>query len=297
MSKLRILHVGSSMPDDWGGIERYIATLGRAQIAQGHNVTVAAPGGSPLAMRWGGPCPDIWLRRKFDIKALRRYLRLFRSQKFDVVVTHFSPDFIIPVFAARLARAGKTILTRHLVEPFRRDRTMIYSRLYDGFIGVSEAAASSLLASGLEASRVKAVQGGCQALQSLTNREVSRSYHAVKGMGVGFFGRLVSEKGVDVLIEARRLAKADWSVHVFGDGPDRGRLQSLAEGLEVAFHGRVEEVGSAMDAMDVVAMPSRWSEAFSIAALEALSLGKPIVASRVGGLPELFVHDSPGQLV
>ncbi|MFX8641188.1 glycosyltransferase, partial [Acinetobacter baumannii] len=48
--------------------------------------------------------------------------------------------------------------------------------------------------------------------------------------------------------------------------------------------------------VDVVVLPSRWAEAFSIAALEALSIGRPIVASRVGGLPELFETSQPGRL-
>lgn len=46
----------------------------------------------------------------------------------------------------------------------------------------------------------------------------------------------------------------------------------------------------------MVAIPSRWAEAFSIAALEAMSVGRPVVASRVGGVPELFVGRTPGTL-
>ena len=294
---MKVLHAGSSMPTDWGGIERYVATLANAQARSGDEVMVVAPAGSPLDTRCDVPTTDIILRRKFDLRALRRYLRLFRRHKFDVVVTHFSPDYVIPALAARLAGGGKTVLTRHLVEPFRRDRALLYSRLYDGFLGVSRAAAGSLIDSGLPPDQIRSVHGGCHPLTPHADRTLSRTYHGVRGFAVGYFGRLVTEKGVDVLIEARRKATENWSVHVFGDGPEWSRLHRAAEGCDVTFHGRVDDVGSCMDAMDVVVLPSRWSEAFSIAALEALSIGKPIVASNVGGLPELFDVVQPGKLV
>ena len=256
---MRVLHVGSSMPDDWGGIEKYVATVAHAQATAGSEVMVVAPAGSPLETRCDVPTTDIILRRKFDVKALRRYLRLFRHRKFDVVVTHFSPDYVIPAVAARIARAGKAVLTRHLVEPFRRDRAVLYARLYDGFVGVSRAAAESVVASGIPAHRVLAVHGGCVPLVSGTDRELSRRYHEVTGPGVGFFGRLVKEKGVDVLVEAKKLACEPWSLHVFGDGPEWSKLHELAKGTGTVFHGKVDDVAACMDAMDVVVMPSRWS--------------------------------------
>lgn len=282
----RILHIGSSMPDDWGGIERYVVCLARAQAAAGHDVTVTAPAGSPLADRAGVATVPILLRHKYDLRAFARYRKLFKEREFDFVVTHFSPDFIMPVLAC--PKGQTRIMTRHLVDPIRSGRARLYRKLYDGFLGVSDAVARSLQGVGLPG---VGVHGGCEPL-------VSNGAFAFQSQGfrVGSFGRLVKEKGVDRLVSACATATESWNLEIFGSGPERERLEAQA-GPRVTLHGQVSHVADAMSSVDVVAIPSLWDEAFSIAALEALSLGKPILATNRGGLPELFRTHQPGILI
>lgn len=100
-------------------------------------------------------------------------------------------------------------------------------------------------------------------------------------------GRLAVEKGVDVAIAAGRLAGRP--LVVAGDGPERARLEALAAGAEVSFVGRVEasRLAELRARASVALVPSRSAETFGLAAAEAMAAGLPVVASRIGALPEL----------
>jgi glycosyltransferase involved in cell wall biosynthesis len=111
------------------------------------------------------------------------------------------------------------------------------------------------------------------------------------GSGILYAGRLSHEKGVDVLIEAvGRLG--DSRLEVVGDGPERGRLEALAAVRapgRVGFHGRVprERVLELVKAAAVAVMPSRCHDNQPMAILEAFGCGVPVVATSLGGMPEL----------
>lgn len=104
-------------------------------------------------------------------------------------------------------------------------------------------------------------------------------------------GSLVPRHGYDTLLDAA----ASWGaldpaplVVVAGEGPERGRLQRRieTEELPVQLVGRRDDVGELLTAADLVLLPSRW-EARSVLAQEALRLGVPLVATAVGGIPDL----------
>ena len=311
---LRILHLAGSMPNDWGGIERYVMTLARAQAELGHEVTVAGVPGSPLMRRMREEAPTVGLefqttQNKYDPRAVLRIAALMRSRRFDVAVSHFSPDYLVAGWAARLTGFRSLLMTRHLVIPFKKSRARAYARDYHGFIGVSQASAASLVASGFASRHVIAAPFGCAGLVP--------SVSVGAGWGprtFGIFGRLVDDKGVDVAIQALRRMEEDAELHIFGRGPAEERLRALAGDLldepareedvagregkrRVVFHGYTDAVADVMAAVGAVILPSVWEEAFSVALLEAMSLGKPIIASRVGGVPDAIEDGTHGWLV
>ena len=105
-----------------------------------------------------------------------------------------------------------------------------------------------------------------------------------------FVGRLSDEKGVDVLIDAAAQVP-ELGVKIAGDGPQEGALRARAAGLpNVEFLGRVEgeRKFQLMREARAVAFPSVCYENFSLVLLEALSVGTPIIASRLGGLPTIL---------
>ncbi len=114
-----------------------------------------------------------------------------------------------------------------------------------------------------------------------------------------YLGRLSEEKGVDVLLRALTIL-GDPPFEIAGEGPDMDRLQALAAMLglrRVRFLGLVpgDQVPATIERARYVAFPSTWDENAPLAALEAMGRGRPIVASAVGGLPEL-AEDGRGRL-
>lgn len=294
-SRLNIAQIGSSL-FDWGGIERYLLYLCDGLAGREHPVTAFVPTGSPLSTRLLSPQVPIALRRQFGFGRLPAFVRAFRDGGFDLAHVHFSPDFVVPTLAARLAKVPRIVMSRHVALPWSEAKVRRYLRLVDHIVPVSDAVRRVLAASGVPEARMSLALAGTPALVTSRGRSDVR---AELGLGdqlaVGSFGRLVKEKGVDVLLMAARRAP-EVSFHIFGSGPDEATLKALAP-ENVRFHGFVEGVADRMAAMDLVAIPSVWEEAFPYAALEALSLGVPVVASRVGGMPELVQDGVTGWLV
>lgn len=274
------------MPDDWGGIERFVTYACSALMDRGHSVTLTCPEGSPLSQNCNAPQVDILLRRKYDLKAFASYRNFFRAAKFDVIVTHFSPDYLMPIMAAR-GKSGATILTRHLAVSWARSRTKQYLKLYRRFLGVSDAVTNVLIDAGIPHGRAATCHLGIPDLQERVRTSSPSEFQ------VGMFGRLVPEKGHSVAIEACRLANVP--LNVYGGGPLREKLLAESDHM-IKFHGYLEDPLAVMAEQSAIAIPSIWAEAFTVNALEALCLGKPIVAANVGGIPEAIVDNESGLL-
>ena len=127
----------------------------------------------------------------------------------------------------------------------------------------------------------------------------------------GYAGRLVPHKGIDCLMQAARIAlsraAADLHVVILGGNPRRLRTDVLAElrgraaawGLADRIHlpGHVEDVERWMADLDILVVPSVFSDPCPRAVLEGLALGLPIIASRTGGIPEIVRDGTDAVLV
>lgn len=117
-------------------------------------------------------------------------------------------------------------------------------------------------------------------------------------------GRQVADKGFDVALAGFARVRARFPrlrLALAGDGPARPELERRAEALGIAGHvdflGRVPEVPPVLNQATFVLMPSRWEETFGLVALEAALLGRPVVATRVGALPEVVRDGETGLIV
>jgi glycosyltransferase involved in cell wall biosynthesis len=114
-------------------------------------------------------------------------------------------------------------------------------------------------------------------------------------------GRLTEVKGFADLLDAADALPPDVDVLVFGDGPERERLESrrarLLTGERVRLVGHRADAAECVAAADVCVVPSRWEEAFCLAAAEPLARARPLVATRVGAIPELVQDGVTGLLV
>ena len=109
----------------------------------------------------------------------------------------------------------------------------------------------------------------------------------------GFVGRLSHEKAPDRFLDlANRFPNHHF--HLFGDGPEREQLESLKTD-NCTFHGHQQNMNKVWQSIDVLIIPSRY-EGLPMAALEAMSLGIPVIATAVGNLPQLINHSENGYL-
>ena len=126
--------------------------------------------------------------------------------------------------------------------------------------------------------------------------DVSRVTPSFGTTVVLYFGRLSPEKGIITLLETHASDNGAWPLMIAGTGPmleDLRRRFPLAE-----FKGYL--TGKALEAFisraSVVVVPSEWNENSPISVLEAMAHGKPVVASRIGGIPEFVTHGETGLL-
>ena len=176
-------------------------------------------------------------------------------------------------------------------------------RSVDHYVAVSQAVAQALANDGVDSSKVTVVPNGVDVAGLMAAAQGPLPADLPEGIRVGFVGRLRPVKGCEVFLRAAALLaeqRPDVSFVVAGSGTLGAQLRSLASSLGLArrirFLGYVDPVAPVQRALDVVVVPSL-SEAFGLTAIEALALQLAVVASRVGGLPEIIVDGETGLLV
>jgi glycosyltransferase involved in cell wall biosynthesis len=195
----------------------------------------------------------------------------------------------------------------HLAKSFARRRLIAWSlRRCRAVLAVSRALADEIEALGVERARIRVVPNG---IDESRFRAEDRG-HARRALGldpavplVVCVSRLSHEKGIDLLLEAfAQGGFRDARLVVVGDGPEAPALAARRDRLGLAarveFAGRRphDEVPRWMSAADVVVLASR-SEGHPNVLLEALACGRPVVAPRVGGVPDVITGGALGVLV
>lgn len=240
-------------------------------------------------------------KSKLDFGIVRRVANHLRAEKPDIVHTHlFSADYFGGK-AARLAGVTQTISTKHdiLSEGAWRDYLGRRSRQqFRKIIAISQATRDYLIREEkIPLEKIIVIYNGVEA-----NKFYIEQPQIFKndGMNIGSIGRLAKEKGHKHLIRACRFLKnKDWKLILAGDGPLRQDLQILARYLgieeQIEFVGEVEDVRPFLAQMDVFVLPSV-SEGLSLVILEAAMAGRVVVATRVGGVPEIITDKEDGLL-
>ncbi|NPV90672.1 MAG: glycosyltransferase [Firmicutes bacterium] len=304
---LRVLHVINDT--NIGGAGRYLLTFLEHYDRERLRVQVLCPAGSLLADR----CRELGVQvfpsaslagdRSFAwsglVSTIGEISDLIKREKIQVVHTHAS-------FIARLAarRAGVDVVyTRHRLDwgGGKRGikgwaREMLNRATSRRVIAISQAVREALLAEGTPADRIELIYNGID-VEKL-RKEASR-WEGREGLGlvgspvVGMVGRLEPEKGHRCFLEAAARVSKDFPGAVFlvvGDGSLGHKLREQAHDLgisdSVVFTGFRDDVPGLISAMDVLVMPSL-TEAFGFSLVEGMALGRPCVASAVGGILEI----------
>jgi poly-gamma-glutamate synthesis protein (capsule biosynthesis protein) len=310
---LSILHVVA--PARFGGLESVVRLLAAGQLRRGHSVRVAAvlsdlnDSPHPFVQALGDEgIPTITFRLSDrDYRGERKAIRsLCRQDRPDIVHTHgFRSDAVNGTVAS--AEGIAVVSTCHgFIDSHWRGRFYQWLqrralRRFDAAIAVSTSVEARLRAANIPAAKIHLVPN-CfsQPGLLLTREEARRKLHLPEGPVIGWVGRLTSEKGADVALEAfARLKHPDTRLVIIGEGRDEEALRSRAMRLgmseRVHWCGAIPSAGELFPAFDVFLLSSR-SEGTPIALFEAMAANVPIVATRVGGVPDV-VDPSSAQLV
>lgn len=181
---------------------------------------------------------------------------------------------------------------------FEKIERLLFEKV-DRLFVVSQASLSTLRKQGLKTDRVVVVPNMLP--RSFATLLSKRKPHGDAWLKLLFLGRLSKEKGLDVLIAAlESLPELPFRLKVVGDGPERTTIsdQILRVGLDdkISLEGFQSDVISYLLDADALIMPSR-TEGLPMSLIEAAVTGLPVIASQVGGIPEVITHDKNGLLV
>lgn len=267
---MRVLHVLCDAAD--GGAERLVTQLVERAPADLPADVATVHDGGPLSDALGAVFSAGRRRGTPGVRALVRLARFLRA--YDVVHTHLWAGDTWGRSAAALAGVRVRVSTLHNVDrdeaAWKGRVSVATSRLVQRLFAVSESVARHARAQGVPADKLEVIANG------IDLERFSPRWEGLRTRRVLFVGRLVEQKGVDVLAAAA--ARITAGIEVVGDGPVR------PAGL--SYVGRADDVPARLMRARVAVIPSRW-EGFSLFAAEAMAAGTPVVASNVDGLAEL----------
>lgn len=301
---LTVLHVVAPAP--FGGLETVLRTLASGLDRRGHEMHVAAvvtPGSTPHpfieTLRDDGTrVHELVLSTRAYREERRRIADLCLDVGADVIHTHgYRPDVIDSGVAARLGIPRVSTVHGFCGGGWKGrlyERLQIHSyRRFDAVIAVASPQVRQLTDSGVDAGRVHLLPNAWAPgprLDRATARQTlgvdSDTFH------IGWVGRLSAEKGPDLFLRSlSALADVPYIASIVGTGREEAALRNLADDLGIAdrilWHGSLPEAGRYFEAFDAFALSSR-TEGTPMVLFEAMASHTPIVASAVGGVPNVI---------
>lgn len=245
---------------------------------------------------------SIPMRNPLDWKAAKQLAQLCREQDIQVIHAHYLRENLIALMSKRFGNPAQIIWTYHVNVPMSlpiRLLNRMVTKQNKQVIAVSHFMKGELMKRGVSPDKITVVYNGCTLPQPTSIIERPEQTFIF-----GVVARLSAEKGhaflLDALASLHASIPAGWKCWIIGDGPDREVLQQQAKELGIADHllfwGHQKEIVNYYAAIDCIIIPSE-NESLSYTAIEALIMQKPVIATNVGGIPEVIHHGITGTLV
>ena len=329
---IRVLRVIARL--NMGGPAIHVTNLAAGLETRGYHTTLVAGSLARgedsmafLAERLGVTVVDVpELQREIstlhDARSVRRITAIIREQRPHILHTHTAKAGAIARAAALLAGTARPPIVVHTFHGhvfkgyFGPGRTAFFRRVEralarrsDVLVAVSPEVRDELVAQRIAPQQKFAViRLGIPLAERLGDATADLDYRRLYGIPasafvVGWVGRMTEVKDADAVLEivkATRERGLDAVLVMVGDGPDRDGLEQLAHELGIArstyFVGYQPEVAGYYRLFDAFLLPSL-NEGTPVSAIEALASGTPVVATRVGGVPDVVRDGSDGFLV
>jgi glycosyltransferase involved in cell wall biosynthesis len=301
-----VLHTEAS--SGLGGQEVRTLDEARWTVERGWRVLLAGQPDARLLERAraaGLETAPVRMRAPFDPRALAALVRLIRRERVSVVHTHSSIDAWLGGMAARLCRVP-VVRTRHVSIAIRKGLNPVYRWLADRVITSGEAIRSMVVEVGVPPERVIAIPAGVNLAAFPFGARAPETARAL-GLGspvIGSVAMFRGSKGHALLLQAFAMVREKRptaGLLLVGDGIRRAWVEQLAREANLAdavvFTGFRPDVPALLGTMDCFAQASTRTEGVPQALLQAFAVGVPVVASRIGGIPEVVIDGETGLLV
>jgi glycosyltransferase involved in cell wall biosynthesis len=307
---MNILHLEAS--SGWGGQEIRILREAEGMRLRGHTVLLAVSKGGGLvkqARDKGFTVYELHFKKLAWPLCLVQLLRIMKRHQIDLVNTHSSLDSWIGGIAARIADRA-IVRTRHLSTPIKAglNSRLVYGKLADFVVTTCASILPMISAqSGKKASLCRSIATGVDPSQIQVDPKEALAFRKQIGVSsddflVGTACFMRSWKGIDDLLKAADLLRATphlkWVI-IGGGHAERHKIKARELQLEkiVTFTGHLDNPFPAMAALDAFALLSTANEGVSQAILQAAYLGKPLIATPIGGLSEVCIDQVTGLTV
>ncbi|MCX8083725.1 MAG: glycosyltransferase [Calditerrivibrio sp.] len=283
-----------------GGAEKHVLILSEMLKNNGHEVVFAGPKDSWLSVKLSSIGVDTFhipMHGFYDLYSLMKLVIFFKKFRPDIVHGHLTRGAFYAGIASKVAGIP-SVATAHSTNTWK------HFRWVDRIVCVSNAVRDFLLSKGHPSDKLTTIYNGVKIpVIDSSVRDKLRSEWGIKENDIvfGMVSRVIYDKGHDIAIKAFKKAGIYAKIVVVGDyATDYGKLlidmvKEYGMDDKVLFVGGKDNVFDYFVAFDVYLSPSR-REAMPLAILEAISVGLPVVGSRVGGIPEIVKDRLNGML-
>jgi glycosyltransferase involved in cell wall biosynthesis len=301
---MRIIHLVNNC--DYGNGSVHVAVdLACLQARAGHAVMVASDGGScrELLADYGVTYERLVQREPNPLKLMAsaaKLVRVCRSFKPDIIHAHMMAGAVFGKVASVLFRIPLVTTVHNSFDPHS-----VIMKLGDKIVAVSNAERALLLERGYDSKKIEVVVNGPNGSprEGRFEKIDPKLLETIRPPFITTVCGLHRRKGVqDIITAFAEIAPAHpvWKLYIAGDGPDKQELIELTKSLEmdsrVIFLGYVKNPGEILGKADIFVLAS-YAEPFGLATAEAREAGCAIVATAVGGTPELLEFGNAGDLV
>jgi L-malate glycosyltransferase len=307
---LRILHLNTERT--WRGGETQLLLLARGLKTRGHEQWVVGQPGSPLLERAGADGLEVFgipMPSEFSPSAIWKLSRLFHRLKIQAVHMHTPRACTLGGIAARISKVKVKVISRRVDFTLRYNplRKLKYGWGIDRIIAVSGAIRGVLIQDGMDPDRIEVIHSGV-GLSRFDPDLSGDTFRKEMGIGpetsvIGNIAHFADHKGHRYLVEAageviRHRPGARFVL--VGDGELKKTIESQVRGLglenNVVFTGFRTDIPSILAAFDLFVLSSHL-EGLCTSLMDAMAMGKPVVATTAGGIPEVVEDGVTGLLV